>query len=333
MNFKTPTHPKYTMKPTLICLLCFAVIPPLAAEEVPDMVAREQSIAALQNHIAQREKRLAEWAGDIVALDARIEAQVAELVKLIAGLKDSEDSRSKVNQLKRDAIASLEKGIERYATKRREVAALINRGDTSALRDLDKLDERILTRIDQIATITLSIPTHQDVAKYESAGSCYWDGYSMESQRISDEWRQNRRNRSAAKIERKHTIEMLETDLEKLDQRRRTLRESLRNRKLTAAQTELHERDLGKIDAYEDHLRRQLAEVSVASGQEGRAVGMDQAQDLIRMVEDARTDLREDVSTLFRDYDRLIKGRAYIESLRADLAARKQWMQDHVPQE
>ena len=38
-----------------------------------DIAARKDSIAQLETHISQREQRLAEWARDIVAIDARIE--------------------------------------------------------------------------------------------------------------------------------------------------------------------------------------------------------------------------------------------------------------------
>lgn len=319
------------MKHTYLALFAAITIPCLAEEKPITLAERKESITILEQQIEQREKRLSQWARDIVALDGRIEAQVDELVKMIAGLKDSDDSRSKVNQLKKEAIDGLQRGIELYATKRRDVTGLIRAGDASAIGDLDVLDDRILKRIDQIATITKSIPTHQDVEKYESDGGSYWNGYYTENTRITDEWRENRRNTSAANLVRKHTTESIKEDLEKLDQRRRELEDTVKNRKPTPEALELYKRDLGKIDAYEDHLNRTLREVTTATGSGGKAIGMDQAIDIIHMVEDARGDLREDVSTLFRNYDRFAKGRAYLDSLKANLEARKKWMAENAP--
>jgi hypothetical protein len=60
-------------------------------------------------------------------------------------------------------------------------------------------------------------------------------------------------------------------------------------------------------------------------------VGRSQAHDIEQLIDDARTDLREDVSSLFRAYDRFVKGRAYLETLKANLAARKEWTEKHGP--
>lgn len=302
-----------------------------AEERSLDLAERKESISILEQHIAQREKRLVEWGREIIALDGRIETQVDDLVKLIAGMRDSNDSRSKVNQLKKEAIDGLQRGIERYATKRRDVAGQIRGGDASALRDLDVFDDRILKRIDQIATITKSIPTHENVEKYESDGGSYWNGYYTENARISDEYRVNRRDTSAAKVLRKKTAESIKADLEKLDQRRRELEATIKNQKPEPAALDLYKRDLGKIDAYEDHLNRTMREVTTATDGGGEAIGMDQAIDTMHMVEDARGDLREDVSTLFRNYDQFAKGRSYLDSLKTNLDARKKWMAENTP--
>lgn len=311
-----------------------------ASEEKPMTIAeRKESIATLEEHIAKREARLAEWGQDIMSLDHRIESQVAELVKMIAGLKDSNDSndsndsRSKVNQLKKHAIEGLQKGIETYAAKRRTIAELVRTGDESALSDLEGFDERILKRIDQIATITKSIPTHKDVKKYESSYTSYWNGYYQENRRITNEWQENRRNTSASNLQRKKTSEMLEEILANLDKKRRDHENSIKHRQLTDAERKLYERELGKYDAYEDHLKKQLREVTTSQTGGGKKVGMNQVMDIIHMVEDERSDLREDVASLFRKYDQFVKGRAYVESLKANLAARRKWMEENAPGE
>ncbi len=296
-----------------------------------DIEARKASVANLETHIAQREARLAEWGKDIVELDARIEKRVDELVKTLAGLRDSQESRNTVTQMKKEAIEGLRNGIDLYIRKRREVRELVRTGETSALGDLGKLDERIIRRVDQIAELSKSIPTHQDVEKYESDGSgSYWNGYYYESSRITDEWKQNRRDTQASDQVRKQTAESLREAIGRLDQRRRSLTDLLANSALTDSAKQLYTTELGQIDAYEDHLQAQLRDVSTGGAGGGRSVGRDQAHDIENLISDARKDLREDVARLFRSYDQFIKGRAYLEDLKVNLAARKEWLEEHA---
>lgn len=292
-----------------------------------DIEARKESVVNLEAHIAQREQRLAEWARDIVELDARIEKHVEELVKLLAGVRDSEESRTKVSQLKKEAIEGLKRGIEIYSTKRKQIREMVRTGDKEALGDLGKFDQRIIKRVDQIAELTKSIPTHQDVEKYETTGGSYWNGYYEEDRRISDEWRQNRRDNNRSDQQRDDTTEALKSALDRLDQRRRSLKDLLANRKLTESAKALYTTELGQIAAYEDHLNTQLKDVTISSGGGGRAIGRDQAHDIESLIEDARMDIREDVSRLFRTYDQFVRGRAYLEGLKENLAARKEWLE------
>jgi hypothetical protein len=312
--------------------LCGVIARETKAPETPiDIDARKASAANLESHIAQREARLAEWGKDIVDLDARIEKRVDELVKMLAGLRDSQESRNAVTRMKKEAIESLRNGIDLYVRKRKEVRELIRTGESSALGDLGKLDQRIITRVDQIAELTKSIPTHQDVEKYESDGSGgYWNGYYYESSRITGEWKQNRRDTNASDQVRKQTSASIEEAIARLDQRRRSLKDLLANRQLNDSAKELYHTELGQIDAYEDHLQAQLRDVNAGSSDGGQEVGRDQAHDVGNLITDARKDLREDVARLFNSYDQFIKGRAYLEGLRQNLAARKEWLEKNA---
>ena len=234
----------------------------LTAEENPapplSLEARKEAVANLESHIGQREERLAEWSRDIVELDARIEKRVDELVKMLAGLRDSQDSRTKVTQIKKDAIEGLKRGIDLYAKKRKEVRETVRTGSQEALGDLGKFDQRIIKRVDQIADLTKSIPTHEDVDKYESNGSSYWNGYYGENTRVSEEWKQNRRDAAQSNQQREDTSKALREALGRLDQRRRSLNDLLANRQLTESARTLYTTELGQIDAYQDHLNAQL---------------------------------------------------------------------------
>jgi chromosome segregation ATPase len=324
----------FSMIKTLL-IGALAVIPftGLSAEEKPatDFEARKASVANLETHIAQREERLAEWRKDIADLDARIEKRVDELVKMLAGISDSQESGTRVSQLKKESIEGLKRGIQMYVNKRKEIREKVRTGDTSSLGDLGKFDERIIKRVDQITELAKSIPTHQDVAKYESSGRSYWNGYYDENSRISEDWRQNRRDSRQSDKQRDDVSKALRETLARLDQRRRSLNDLLANREITDSARQLYYTELGQIDAYEDHLNAQLRDVTTSTSSGGEAVGRDQAHDIELLIDDARKDLREDVASLFRAYDRFAKGRAYLEDLKVNLAARKEWLEKNSP--
>ena len=197
--------------------------------------------------------------------------------------------------------------------------------------DVVKFDQRIIKRVDQIADLTKSIPTHEDVDKYESDGSSYWNGYYYESSRISEEWKQNRRDATQSDKVRDDTTKALRETLDRLDQRRRSLNDLLANRQVTESARALYTTELGQIDAYQDHLNAQLRDVAAATGGGTRAVDREQADDLGNIIADARKDLREDVSRLFQSYDQFARGRAYLEGLKQNLAARKEWLEKNAP--
>jgi hypothetical protein len=315
-----------------VALLLFSFAPAMA-EEAIDIEARRQSVVDLETHITQREARLAEWAKDVQDLDARIEKRVEELVKLVAGLRDSQDSRRRVTMLKMDAIDALQRGIELYITKRKEIREMVRTGGDEALGDLGKIDARIIKHIDQIAELTKSIPGHKDVEKYQSDGGSYWNGYYYENSRLSEDRKQNRRDTSGSTKQGNETAKALEEALERLEDRRRLLTAQLAEggAKLSEATRALYTTELGQVDAYHDHISAQLRDVTIGGGGGGgRAVGMEQARDIENMIEDARKDLREDVSRLFRSYDQFVRGRAYLAGLKENLAARKEWLEKNA---
>ncbi|MEK6231617.1 MAG: hypothetical protein N2A42_07175, partial [Luteolibacter sp.] len=105
------------------------------------------------------------------------------------------------------------------------------------------------------------------------------------------------------------------------------LKDLMANRKLTDSAKDLYTSELGQIDAYEDHINSQLRDITTATGGGGKAIGRNQAHDVGNIIDDARKDLREDVSRLFRAYDKFANGRSYLEGLKTNLQARKDWLE------
>jgi predicted nucleic acid-binding Zn-ribbon protein len=291
--------------------------------------AAAEAIRNLEIHIAQREQRLAEWGKDIVELDARIEKRVAELVKMLAAMGDQGDADGKVTKLKQDAIAGLKRAMDAYVGKRAEVAEKISAGDADAQGDLDKFDERIHTRVDQIAELAKSVPADQDVGESNYEDASYWNGYFFEMTRLREKEKEKQGDDSAK--DDKDPAGSLKKNIDLLDKRRSTLQNLLTRRNSTEASINLYTRELGKLDAYKDHLKERLRDFTLASVESGKPIPMDGAHDFAQILDDARSDLREDVSRLFRTYDQFAKGRTYVAQLKASLAARKEWAEKNPP--
>lgn len=297
-----------------------------------DLEARKASVVNLEAQIKQRDERLSELGSEIVTLDARIEKRVAELVTMLAGLRDSKDSRYKVSQIKRDAINQLHAGIDMYARKRAEMTEKVRKGDSSALGDLDKIDAHNLTRVEQIVELTKSFPTHSDVEKYETTGSdTYWRGYYQETTRISEDWKQNRRDGHQSDKQRDETTAEISKGIERMETLRRDLLGQLENKKITPEKRNLVVHEIGQKDAVIEQLKIQLQAVTYGGGNTGgRQASLDEAVDIEHLLQDSRKDLRADVSRLFQLYDVFTNERAKTTELKENLEARKAWLKEHA---
>lgn len=298
---------------------------------VIDLEARKASVVNLESQIVQRETRLEEVKQDIKTIDGRIEKRIDSLVKMLSDTRDSQDSKTRISQIKKDAITGLRRAIDLYVNKRKEVAERVKKGDESALGDLEKFDQRISTRVAQIVELSKSFPAHEDVKKYESEGSDYWNGYYHENTRISEEWKQNRRDNSQSKVQRDEVTTAIREGIERLDQRRRSLKDMLDNRKPSESARKLYSQELGQIDAQIENLNSQLVEVTLPTGGATRAPSLDEAVDMGQLLDDARKDLRSDVSALFQLYDSFDKERFRLTGMKENLAARKEWLKKNAP--
>jgi len=319
-----------------IALLFFPALLNAETEDKPiDLEARKASVVNLEAQIVQREARLSEIGSEIVTLDTRIEKRVAELVEMLANMRDSKDSRFRVSQIKRDAIERLHAGIEMYSRKRAEMAEKVRKGDATALGDLDKFDQHNLTRVDQIVKLTKSFPTHGDVEKYESTGSdTYWRGYYHENTRISDDWKQNRRDGVQSKKQRDETTAELRKGIERMETLRRDLAAQLENKQLGQDKRDFVIHEIGQKDAIIERLKSQLQEIVLGDQSSGtRQPSLNEAIDIEHLLEDARKDLRADVSRLFQLYDTFTAERAKTAALKENLEARKTWLEKHAPAE
>ncbi len=338
-----------------LLLATFLILPQMYAQDAAptitpfDMAARRQSVVDLKSHIAAREARLKEIAGDIRRLDDRNEKHIDTIVNTLKGLKDSDQSKTRINALKADVIAGLRKSISIYQQKRSEVFERLrvdNGVSMEALtQDMDRFDARTQKRVDQIMELAKSMPMPKDVEKYQADGGDWWNGWYYENSRISDEWKQNRRQGTATKVNQRDLRNALKKNIVDQQSRRDSIAGQLKDRKLSDAERALQEQELGRTDALLENRRRELAELSVpatAGGESAdtsasstpspgaeQAASADDASAMKDMLDDASRDISRDFWDILSKYIDAARERDKIIVLKENLAAREKWLTEH----
>lgn len=322
-----------------LILACTVTLPlsALFAEEEPeyDMEARRQSVVNLGRHIEQRKSRLADLREDAKRLDARVEKRADELVKMLTEIRDSKESKWRVGQIKMRTITGLRSWIDTYQRRRSRILESLRQGGGHLPQEelgsaIDGFDERIEKRVEQILKLTESMGEHQDVKKYESAGGSYWGGYYYENSKISDDWRQNRRDTVTSDKTRRELIKALEAAIRRLESQRAGIEDKLNNRTIPDSEREVLLAEIGRVDGSLDRRRDNLDELmKPQGGPSGQAVGRNKAHDIERLLEDASKDLSEDVFRLLRSYDEFEEELNQVFKLSENLEARKEWLKEH----
>jgi hypothetical protein len=298
-----------------------------------DYDARIKSVATLKEHVAAREERFAMLRKDLLAKDERLEKQVDSIIKRLAELTDSQDSRTKVANMKDHVIEGLIRNIWIFRQKRMAVFERMRRENIVPKEELEKtlaaFDAHINKRVSQVMEIAKSYPGHQDLNKYESYGTSYYDGYDHENVRISEDWKQNRRDNTSGRQARQEVLTELEKAIETNQSRRALILNNLGSKKITDKEKTLQQEELGRIDAAIDNLRNQRRELVIPEGGGGKEVGSDEAHDIEQMLEDARGDLSRDFSDLMRLYNDLETERTRLYGLKNNLKAREEWLKNN----
>jgi ABC-type transporter Mla subunit MlaD len=327
--------------PFLIAVVALAVVSPrLAAQDQPaqkpmDMDARRQSVVTLHQYIEQREARLAELNKDIRTLDGRIEHRIDELVKMLASVKDSQNSMTRIAHSKSLAIKGLRKMIQVYLSRRADILSALEKNASEMPADalnknIEAFDKRIEKRIQQILELSKSMDQHQDVKKYERDGGTYLDGWYEETSRVNEDWKQNRRQTVHTDKQRRELIQTLKDAVSKLEQRRASIQDILDNRNPEKAKRDVQLAELGRVDAMIERTRRQIDGLVMPSGNEPReAVNRNQAMELVNLIADSSDDVSRDFGRLLRMVGEYVTEQTKLFQLSENLKAREQWLKEH----
>lgn len=320
-----------------ILLLCSVAAGIAAAQDTAtiDLEARRESVVTLRQHLALREERLAEVLTEIRQRGEATDKKIGRLVDMLTALKDSQTSKRRVSEVKAEAIAGLKKMLEVYQRERAAIVLKI-RGDGSApadalMKDLQVIDQLAEKRVAQIVALVKSMPGGADVAKYEQDSSYEYNGVHYENSRISEEWRQDRRDRVQSEKQRNEAQEALKKAVAELERRRDSLQAQLSGGKLNATEKELFEQELGHVSQLVDVRKAQLAAVTAPSTPGETAASKGEGEDLKQLFRDARRDIAEDFAKNVRLYHAAAAEREKVHAVQENLAAREKWLHENDP--
>lgn len=324
------------MKASLAMLCLLAGLATAQDAEPIDLEARRQSVVTIKQHITMREERLAEVAADIRTRGEATDKKIGRIVDMLAGMKDSQSSKRRISDLKGEAIAGLKKMLEVYKRERNGIATKL-RGDKSQpvealLKDMENIDKLGEKRAAQIVELVKSMPGGEDISKYETDSTADYNGVVYENSRISEEWRQNRRDRVESEKQRRDAQDALKKSIEDLERRQATLKTQLAGGKLNDTEKQLYEQELGHVTSLLDVRKTQLIEVAAPSGAAEQAASKGEADDLRALFKDARRDIAADFGETVRLYNAAAAEREKIFELKENLAAREKWLQENDPE-
>jgi hypothetical protein len=315
--------------------MCCATTLCALAQEPVDLEARRQSVVTIQQHLEMRQKRFDEVAAEIRQRSEATDKKIGEIVEMLAGLKDSESSKRRISDIKGEAIAGLKRMIEVYRRERRAlVETLRTEGDAPAeamKKDMAAIDALTEKRVAQIVALVKSMPGGEDIEKYESAGGYYYNGFYEEETRVSEEWRQNRRDRVESEKQRREVQQALEKSIADLEARLATLKAQLAGGKLTAPEKEIFEHELGYVTNLVGQRKAQLVEVTAPSTPAGDDASKGEADDLKQLFNDARRDIAGDFTKTLKLYHAAAAEREKIHAAKENLEARKKWLEENDP--
>lgn len=305
--------------------------------DAAELAERQRSIPVLENHIQEREQRMAELAEDIIRLDKRLEGKIERIVTNLKSLKDSQSSGYRVSGIKMNAIDGLKKTIENYQSKRAGLINEIREGRSGIPEevlkgDVKKFDGHIEKRVSQILELSKSFTQDEDVEKYQKSSipSYNWDGSRSDYYEISDEWKQNRKDRTMDKKQRAGIIEALEKSIARHEGRVVAMKAALKDRQMSEASRELLTSELEHDEALLDARRAQFSDMMEVDVPKTEAITRDAAMEIEEAIADAVKDMRQDSNSIFSKYDQLNQERSQIARLKSNLEARKKWMAEYL---
>jgi len=327
------------MKRHLLILTLLSLSPLHGEDPEVNLEARKRSIAVIEERISERKERIAHLSSDLKSLNGRLEGQIDRIVKKLSSSSDSETSKTRVSHVKSRVMKGLARTIGRYQAKRndliREMRKETPRIPKETLESDAKIfDEQIAKRVSQVLELSKSFTQEKDVPKYETIKVDSYSGIGGldrldETQQITEEWRQNRRDRVMDHKQSREIVEALKKSLERHQNLQNSLENTLKSSSLPAADRKLRESELQRHRKIVAQRQDQLNEMSDVETPGTFPVSAEDAREMENALDDAADDLRRDFDQVFYKYAELNRERAKLAKISQNLAARKKWLSEN----
>jgi hypothetical protein len=304
--------------------------------EKSDYEKRESVNKALELRIQDREYRLTEQANDLLRLHHRMGDKLDKSVKRLTSIKDSAKSGFRVSKTKLDFINGLQEAVEKFQRARRMALEDIKKVNSETQRkiqagELDHFDSHIEKHIEQIIKVSKSFTQDTNVEKYEQdgGGSYYDDYYFQESTEISDEYRQNRRDRIMDEKQKKEVKSALTNSTERCRSLISNLQRQLDSKKLNSEDAKLIKSELKNHRAMLRLRERQIDDLIVVSKANTTEVNRNTAIELSKSMDDLLEDIQKDLHLIYIKHIQMRRENTNLYQLKEKFAAQKKWLETH----
>lgn len=241
---------------------------------------------------------------EILAIDQDIESRVNRIVDLLSGVTDSTDSNRKVASQKEDVAQGLKKMVDWYVRERnKRMSDLSASYQTVGVEELSSeiqyLDEKIESRIDQVLDLSRSLAQHKDVAKYETFAYDSYGGWSDMGVKVSDDYRHNKRISGKTATAQEGVRGGLQKSVDELERTNDILRRQIQvaTRPETRAALEEH---LARNEELIEHRRDQMVSTVADNSPATRTISSKEASSMDKLIQEMVTEIRDDFRTMER---------------------------------
>lgn len=279
-----PVVPALTILALLAASLTAAAQAPAPAAAPAPEPAVSPELARAQAMLAQSQAKTEALQQEMLALDDQIDARINELVELLKGARDSTESKTKVMDVKKKTIESLEKFLQAYNRERgRRLGELQRPAPAAKQEELQQqvaaIDSKIDQRVNEIVELAASMSTHEDLQRYETHYAD-WGVAKIET----DEYRANKKQRSRANQTQSQVAEELEKAIAGLERDIALVPQRLpRDRQ---------EAELARLNGLLEQRRTELRTLESAYPEKGRQVGKREADRLMDDLHDTQQKVR-----------------------------------------
>ncbi|MAS95025.1 MAG: hypothetical protein CMO55_17655 [Verrucomicrobiales bacterium] len=300
-----------------------------------DLEARKRSLVIIESRIEEREAEIDEISSDILAIHARIDEKLGRMVERMVEIEDSAKSGLQVSKAKLELIDTLQEMVLIFQARREGLVRSLVEGRSDlppeeAKDEIRHFDEHVEHHIGQMLELSMSFSQDENVEKYKrlGGGGYYGDGSGWYGDvlEISEEWRQNRKNRSMNRKQREEVIGALRESVARCESRIRNIREFLKRDSLTEASRDIAQSELRTHQLMLQKRRGEIEDRLIVKKPDTTEVSKDAADDLEEALADLLDDVQRNIQMITLKHTQLNREQENLGKLKENLKARKEWL-------